>query len=152
MIDLIIRNGKIIDGTGNSSFLSDIAVNDGIIVEIEKSSNLEAKEEWNALGKVICPGFIDIHSHADFSLLADRRNESAIRQGITTVVTGNCGHGPAPAGNHKLVKQNTVGFSEIGEWILYGIHSLNIWSAFFRKGYQSMSLRLFRMEQLGLQF
>ena len=68
MIDLIIRNGKIIDGTGNSSFLSDIAVNDGIIVEIEKSSNLEAKEEWNALGKVICPGFIDIHSHADFSL------------------------------------------------------------------------------------
>ena len=112
MIDLIIRNGKIIDGTGNSSFLSDIVVNDGLIVEIEKSSNLEAKEEWNALGKVICPGFIDIHSHADFSLLADRRNESAIRQGITTVVTGNCGHGPAPAGNHKLVKQNTVGFSE----------------------------------------
>jgi N-acyl-D-aspartate/D-glutamate deacylase len=58
------------------------------------------------------PGFIDIHSHSDFTLIANRNAESGIRQGITTVVTGNCGHGPAPAPIMELAKGNTIGFNE----------------------------------------
>lgn len=112
MVDLIIRGGEVIDGTGKQSMMGDLVINGGYIVSVGEPSELQGKVEWDAAGKVVCPGFIDIHSHADFSLMADRRNESAIRQGITTVVTGNCGHGPAPATNKNLAKRNTAGFSE----------------------------------------
>ena len=112
MADLIIKGGKVIDGTGNPSVTTDVVIEDRHIELVGDASNLEAAIEWDATGKVVCPGFIDIHSHSDFSLIADRRNESAIRQGITTLVTGNCGHGPAPAPNHNLAKRNTIGFSE----------------------------------------
>ena len=95
MIDLIIRGGKVVDGTGNPAQLADVVINNGAVVSVASTSDLKGITEWDAAGKIVCPGFIDIHSHADFSLMADRRNESAIRQGITTLVTGNCGHGPA---------------------------------------------------------
>jgi len=112
MADLIIKGGKVIDGTGNPSVTTDVVIEDRHIELVGDASKFDAAIEWDATGKVVCPGFIDIHSHSDFSLIADRRNESAIRQGITTLVTGNCGHGPAPAPNHNLAKRNTIGFSE----------------------------------------
>ncbi len=112
MIDLIIRGGKVVDGTGNPAQLADVVINNGAVVSVASTSDLKGITEWDAAGKIVCPGFIDIHSHADFSLMADRRNESAIRQGITTLVTGNCGHGPAPATDPDLAKRNTAGFSE----------------------------------------
>ena len=108
MVDLVLKGGDIIDGTGSSSIAGNIVINNGSIISIDNDIELEANLELDVTGKVVCPGFIDIHSHADFSLMADRRNEGAIRQGITTLVTGNCGHGPAPVNDVDLTKRNTV--------------------------------------------
>jgi len=112
MVDLIIRNGQVIDGTGRPPIQADVLVKDGTIVGIGTNGDIAARETYDAAGRHVCPGFIDIHSHSDFSLLVNRQAESGIRQGITTLVTGNCGHGPAPAVNQKLAKQVTIGFSE----------------------------------------
>lgn len=112
MVDLIIRSGHILDGTGTPARKGDIAVQEGKIVEITDSIDMHAEREWNAAGKYVCPGFIDIHTHSDFSLLANRFAESSVRQGITTLVTGNCGHGPAPSPERELGKQVTIGYSE----------------------------------------
>ena len=112
MVDLIIRSGHILDGTGAPARKGDIAVQEGKIVEITDSIDMHAEREWNAAGKYVCPGFIDIHTHSDFSLLANRFAESSVRQGITTLVTGNCGHGPAPSPERELGKQVTIGYSE----------------------------------------
>ncbi len=111
MADLIIRNGQVIDGTGTPAFQSDVVVSDGKIEFIGDATGMQAGREWDAAGMSVCPGFIDIHSHADFTLIANRNAESGVRQGITTVVTGNCGHGPAPAPVKELAKSNTIGFN-----------------------------------------
>ena len=112
MAELVIKSGQVIDGTGKPAVMGDIVINEGSFSSVGDGTEVEGNLEWDASGKVVCPGFIDIHSHADFSLMADRRNEGAIRQGITTLVTGNCGHGPAPARDVDLAKRNTAGFSE----------------------------------------
>ena len=114
MIDLIIKNGKIIDGTGNPSYISEIAIDKGKIIQIKDSSNLNAKKTYNATGKIVTPGFIDIHTHSDFPLYVDGTAQSGIRQGLTTAVIGNCGLGPAPAPNKELTKQITIGVKD--EW------------------------------------
>ena len=110
--DLVIRNGSLIDGTGAAAFTADVVINNGRIDLVGDAGDIDAAKEWDAAGKTVCPGFIDIHSHSDFTLIANRNAESGVRQGITTVVTGNCGHGPAPATDKALAKCNTLGFSE----------------------------------------
>jgi N-acyl-D-aspartate/D-glutamate deacylase len=86
--DLLIRNGKIVDGTGNPWFYGDIAARDGRIVAIGRVPKNSAKVEINARGLVVAPGFIDMHSHSDFLLLEDGTAQSKIRQGVTTEVLG----------------------------------------------------------------
>lgn len=110
--ELIIRNGQVVDGTGVPAFAADVVVIDGKIELVGDAAGFEADVDWDAAGKTVCPGFIDIHSHSDFTLVANRNAESGVRQGITTVVTGNCGHGPAPAPHKELAKGNTLGFNE----------------------------------------
>ena len=112
MIDLIIKNGKIIDGTGDISYTSDIAIDNVKIIQIRDSSNLNAKKTYDASGKIVAPGFIDIHTHSDYPLYVDGTGQSGIRQGLTTAVIGNCGLGPAPAPNKELTKQITIGFND----------------------------------------
>ena len=112
MIDLIIKNGKIIDGTGDISYTSDIAIQNGKIIQIKDSSNLNAHKIYDASGKIVSPGFIDIHTHSDYPLYVDGTGQSGIRQGLTTAVIGNCGLGPAPAPNKELTKQITIGFND----------------------------------------
>lgn len=112
MADLVLKGGQIINGEGQPAFTGDVVVDSGNIISASNQSTVEGSLEFDVQGKIVCPGFIDIHSHSDFSLMADRRNEGAIRQGITTLVTGNCGHGPAPLNDLNLAKRNTVGFSE----------------------------------------
>ena len=108
MIDLIIKNGKIIDGTGEPPYTSDIAVDNGKIIQIGDSSSLNSKKTYDVTGKTVTPGFIDIHTHSDFPLFVDGSAQSGIRQGLTTAVIGNCGLGPAPAPNKELTKQITI--------------------------------------------
>jgi len=96
MYELILRKGKIVDGTGNPWFRADIAISEGRIAQIGDLSRETADRVLDAEDLVVAPGFIDIHSHADFTLLVNPKAESTIRQGVTTMVTGNCGHTPYP--------------------------------------------------------
>ena len=89
--DIIIRNGKIIDGTGNSWFYSDIAVKDGKIVAIGKLPNATANKFVDAKGLIVAPGFIDVHAHIEGGVFQRPTADNYIYDGVTTVVTGNCG-------------------------------------------------------------
>jgi N-acyl-D-amino-acid deacylase len=101
--DKIIKNGKILDGTGNPWFLADIRITEGMISEISTKIRTELDDTIviDANGLVISPGFIDIHSHADFSLIYDQKLECLAQQGITTIVVGNCGNSMAPLNPEK---------------------------------------------------
>ena len=96
MYDIIIKGGKIIDGTGNPWFYSDIGIKDGKILRIGKLESEATKQIIDASGYVVSPGFIDIHSHSDFAPLINPYMESKVRQGVTTEVIGNCGFSAAP--------------------------------------------------------
>lgn len=91
--DLLIKNGKVINGTGNPWFYADIGIQAGKITAIGDLSKAEAEKTLNAKNLIVCPGFIDMHTHCD-SELGDpccQANLNYLAQGVTTVVTGNCG-------------------------------------------------------------
>lgn len=101
-VDTILRGAIVYDGTGSAGRRADIAIDDGSIVAIGSVPNLSGRQELDLDGRAIAPGFVDIHSHADLILLADEpdRNrllEARMRQGVTTIVVGNCGLGATPA-------------------------------------------------------
>ncbi|MEZ4898959.1 MAG: amidohydrolase family protein, partial [Saprospiraceae bacterium] len=89
--DLIIRHGKILDGTGNPWYTGDLAVRDGEIRTIGNLATASAKEIIDADGLYIAPGFIDVHAHVEGSLENRPTGDNFIQDGVTTVVTGNCG-------------------------------------------------------------
>ena len=91
--DILIRNGKIVDGSGNPWFFGDIGIRNGTIVRIGDLAGDTAAEAIDAAGYVVCPGFIDMHTHCDGSLgnPGSNANLNYLSQGTTTVVTGNCG-------------------------------------------------------------
>ena len=95
MEDLLIRGGEIIDGTGAPARRADVAVSGGRMVEIGDCSDRESLKVIDASGQVVAPGFIDIHTHSDFTLPLNPLAESKIRQGVTTEVVGNCGYSTA---------------------------------------------------------
>jgi len=94
--ELVLANGRILDGCGNPWFWGDLAIQQGRIVEIAPAGTLDGSETIDAAGRFVAPGFIDIHTHSDLSILVNRRAESAVRQGVTTQLIGNCGMSPAP--------------------------------------------------------
>src|SRR3984885_16032401 len=85
--DLVIRNGKIVDGTGNPWFHGDLAVKGDKIAALGKVA-AKGKREIDAKGLIVAPGFIDMHSHSDYTLLEDGNAQSKIRQGVTTEALG----------------------------------------------------------------
>lgn len=89
--DIIIRNGKIIDGTGNSWYYGDIAVKDGKIISIGKLGTATAAKSIEAKGLIVAPGFIDVHGHVETGILTRPTADNYIYDGVTTVITGNCG-------------------------------------------------------------
>jgi N-acyl-D-amino-acid deacylase len=89
--DLIIRNGKVLDGTGNSWFYADVAIKDGKILKIGKLANEHASKELDATGLIVAPGFIDVHTHIEGDEVQNPLATNFIMDGVTTVVTGNCG-------------------------------------------------------------
>ena len=93
--DLIIRHGRIVDGTGNPWFHGDVAVRGDRVVAVGHIPASPAKREIDAKGLIVAPGFIDMHSHSDFVLFEDSDAQSKIRQGVTTDVLGE-GGSPGP--------------------------------------------------------
>ena len=110
MLDLIIENGRVVDGTGKLSRIADVGVSGDKITTVGNLKNSKARERLNAKGLVVAPGFIDIHTHSDFSLLAHGSAESQVMQGVTFEVIGNCGHSCAPVGCTEKPKNLTVGY------------------------------------------
>ncbi len=98
MHELIIANGTIVDGTGTAPFRADIAINNGLITEVDTSGRGlgEAIETLDATGLIVTPGFVDIHTHYDGQATWDTLLEPSSGHGVTTVVAGNCGVGFAP--------------------------------------------------------
>ncbi len=94
--DLVIKGGHIYDGSGAPPFRADIAISHDSIVAIGKLGNSRGKTEIDASHRAVAPGFIDVHDHSDLSLLVNPKAESVIHQGITTLVSGQCGSSPFP--------------------------------------------------------
>ena len=94
--DLIIRNGTIVDGTGAPRFTGDVAVKDGLIAAIGTVHGSAARE-IDAAGKIVAPGWVDVHTHYDGQATWDQEMAPSSWHGVTTVVMGNCGVGFAPA-------------------------------------------------------
>jgi N-acyl-D-amino-acid deacylase len=97
MLDVLVTNGTVVDGTGKPAFQADVGILAGRVVRLGQNLQLEAERVIEAQGLHLAPGFIDPHTHSDLSLLADPLGESKVRQGVTTDVVGNCGSSPAPA-------------------------------------------------------
>ena len=94
--DLILRNARLIDGTGAPSRHGDVAIRDDRLLAVGEMGDLPASREFDVAGKVVCPGFVDTHTHDDRVLLSDPKMSCKVSQGVTTVVTGNCGVSLAP--------------------------------------------------------
>ncbi|MFF2853491.1 MULTISPECIES: amidohydrolase family protein [unclassified Peribacillus] len=106
MLDLVIKNGRIVDGTGNPWFFGSVGVKDGIITHVG-TVDVESKDVIDAKGQIVTPGFIDGHSHSDLLVLKDSNYDIKLQQGVTTEVVGNCGLAPAPfiKKREKLLKE-----------------------------------------------
>lgn len=113
--DLIIRNGSIIDGSGSAAVAGDVAVRNGLIAAIGPQIQGTADREIDATGKVVTPGFVDVHTHYDGQATWDRHLNPSSNLGTTTVVMGNCGVGFAPCRpeDHEVLVQLMEGVEEI---------------------------------------
>jgi N-acyl-D-amino-acid deacylase len=89
--DVLIRNGRILDGTGNSWFWGDVAIKNGKILKIGSLSNFSATRTIDAKGLIVAPGFIDVHTHIEGDEVKNPTADNFIYDGVTSVVTGNCG-------------------------------------------------------------
>ena len=96
MLDTLIRGAQVVDGTGRAAFPADVGILDGMIEEVGDLQGAQAFETIEANGRVLTPGFIDIHRHADAAVFREDFGRSELSQGLTTLVNGNCGMSLAP--------------------------------------------------------
>lgn len=95
MHELVITGGTVLDGTGSPGRRADVAIDDGRVTAIS-SAPLTGRRMISARDRVVTPGFVDLHSHADFTLPASPGAVTQLAQGVTTLIGGNCGHSPFP--------------------------------------------------------
>lgn len=95
-LDLVIRGGRVVDGTGRPPIDAAVGIRNGVIADIGQIPDNAARRVLDARGQYVCPGFIDPHAHEEILMLADPVLEKFVRQGVTTLVNGNCGHSVTP--------------------------------------------------------
>jgi N-acyl-D-aspartate/D-glutamate deacylase len=122
MFDVVLRNATIYDGLGNEPFKADVGIFGEDITAIGELGHAEARDVVDVEGLAVSPGFIDLHTHSDFTLIADGRAQSQVHQGVTTEVVGQCGVSCAPACSDAAIRRMAFGFSE-------GCHNLG-WRSF----------------------
>ncbi len=105
MFDLLIKNGTVVDGSGAPAFPADVAVSGGVISAVAPGISAPAARTVDASGRLVTPGFIDIHRHADLNLFTEGFGAPELRQGLTTIVNGNCGLSavPCPAARREEI-------------------------------------------------
>ena len=113
--DLIIKNGEVFDGTGGPSQKLDVAVKNGVITKVAEHIDGTAERTVDATGKIVTPGFVDVHTHYDGQATWDNHMAPSSNLGTTTVVMGNCGVGFAPCKkeDHEVLVQLMEGVEEI---------------------------------------
>jgi N-acyl-D-aspartate/D-glutamate deacylase len=114
--DLLIRGGRIVDGTGNPSFLGDVAIRGNRIVAMGHLGGATAKHTVDAAGLTVAPGFIDMHNHSDYTLLADGNAQSMIRQGVTSMVLGEGGSAAPVGGKQPRLSRRVMGSGGEPDW------------------------------------
>lgn len=114
--DILIRGGIVIDGTGDEPRTADIAVRDGLLIGVDPGLPFTPDMVIDARRKVVCPGFIDVHSHADFTIAGHPAADTALSQGVTTLVTGNCGWSPFPRSGSFDPSERCAFFQPTLEW------------------------------------
>ena len=102
--DLVLNNSRILDGCGNPWYRGDLGIRDGCIAAIAPPGTLRGHQVLDVGDRYVTPGFIDVHTHSDLSILVNRRAESAVRQGATTHILGNCGMSPTPVQDDRLAE------------------------------------------------
>jgi N-acyl-D-amino-acid deacylase len=107
---IVVRGGTIVDGTGTDPYPGDVAIDGDRIATVGYVPRTDG-DEIDATGCFVAPGFVDLHSHSDYTLLVDPRAASAIHQGVTTEVVGNCGFGCFPIGDAELARKAIYGYS-----------------------------------------
>ena len=147
MFDLVIRNGTVVDGTGAPGRTADVAVRDGVIVEVAPRIEGTGREEIDASGRIVTPGFVDVHTHYDGQVTWDSELNPSAAHGVTTVITGNCGVGFAPVrpGREDHLVRLMEGVEDIPGTALYegmtwGWESFPEYVDVLRKGRWSMDV------------
>ncbi|MEQ7008954.1 amidohydrolase family protein [Actinopolymorpha sp. B17G11] len=95
-LDVLLEGGVVVDGTGQPRFRADVGIQGDVIAYVGTDEGVAARTTVDVSGQVVAPGIIDIHTHSDFTMLEERHGRSALRQGVTTEVVGNCGQSYAP--------------------------------------------------------
>jgi N-acyl-D-amino-acid deacylase len=94
--DVLIKGGRVIDGTGKAAFLANVGIRNGRIADIGQIPDSSARTVIDVAGQYVCPGFIDPHAHEEILMVADPVLEKFVKQGVTTLINGNCGHSVTP--------------------------------------------------------
>src|SRR5437870_6116842 len=116
--DIVIRGGRVVDGTGSPWRLEDVGIRKGKIAKLGRVGRVESANSINASGKYVAPGFIDIHTHSDIGILIEPTAECAVRQGVTTHVIGNCGDSPTAIseGYSELAVRRFEYYAQAQDW------------------------------------
>ena len=118
MFDVLIRGGTIVDGTNRKRYVGDIGIVADRIEAIGTDIDQRAKQTIDASGLIVCPGFIDVHSHDDLAILHQPELPFKLLQGVTTTIVGNCGHSVAPMPQDSSVRAGLRQYMEpvLGHW------------------------------------
>ena len=109
-LDTILENAMIYDGSGSEPFAADLGISKGKIECIGQLPQTECQQRINANGLAVAPGFIDLHTHSDFTIVANGKAESQVHQGVTTEVVGQCGHSIAPLRHKDDIANEALGY------------------------------------------
>lgn len=123
MFDVVLRGGVIVDGTGSDPYSADIGIRSGRIACIGDLANVDARDSVDVSDRYVTPGFIDLHTHSDFTLIVDSHADSQVHQGVTTEVVGQCGYSCAPVQSTGDIKSLSIGHCEIEhapDWHSFG--------------------------------
>ena len=132
MFDYLIKGGTIVDGSGTKSVAGDVAIRDGIIVEVGRKITGLAREVIDANGAIVTPGWVDVHTHYDGQVCWDSALAPSADNGVTTVVMGNCGVGfaPVPPGREQDLIELMEGVEDIPGSALFEGMEWGAWETF----------------------